>query len=153
MTGEVVGDGGPATSAHPEHAERRRDRPATGDLYIADMHHNRIRKVDARTRIITTVAGGAWGYSGDDGPATEARLAGPAGVAVVPEPGGKVTIFIADYYNGRVRAVGPDGHHPGPERREGARRSARRRAWRSPPRARGAAGSMSPIRARTGSCR
>ena len=43
------------------------------------------------------------------GPAIEARLAGPAGVAVVPEPGGKVTIFIADYYNGHVRAVGPDG--------------------------------------------
>ena len=74
------------------------------------MHHNRIRKVDAKTHIITTVAGnGAWGYSGDDGPATKARLAGPAGVAVVPEPGGKVTIFIADYYNGHVRAVGPDG--------------------------------------------
>ena len=46
---------------------------------------------------------------GDDGPATEARLAGPAGIAVVHEPGGKVTIFIADYYNGHVRAVGPDG--------------------------------------------
>ena len=47
-------------------------------------------------------------------PATTARprrrrLAGPAGIAVVPEPGGKVTIFIADYYNGHVRAVGPDG--------------------------------------------
>jgi len=32
-----------------------------------------------------------------------------AGVAVVNEPGGKVTLFIADYYNGHVRAVGPDG--------------------------------------------
>jgi DNA-binding beta-propeller fold protein YncE len=81
-----------------------------GDLYIADMHHNRIRKVDAKTHIITTVAGsGVWGYSGDDGPATQARLAGPAGIAVVPEPGGTVTIFIADYYNGHVRAIGPDG--------------------------------------------
>jgi trimeric autotransporter adhesin len=84
--------------------------PRSGDLYIADMHHNRIRKVDARTHTITTVAGsGAWGYSGDDEPATSARLAGPAGVAVVPEPNGKVTIFIADYYNGHVRAVAPDG--------------------------------------------
>jgi DNA-binding beta-propeller fold protein YncE len=83
--------------------------PASGDLYIADMHHNRIRKVDAQTHIITTIAGGDWGNSGDDGPATEARLAGPAGVAVVPEPNGRVTVFIADYYNGRVRAVGPDG--------------------------------------------
>ena len=41
------------------------------------MHHNRIRRVDARTHIITTVAGnGQWGYAGDDGPATEARLGG-----------------------------------------------------------------------------
>jgi DNA-binding beta-propeller fold protein YncE len=82
-----------------------------GDLYIADMHHNRIRKVDAKTKIITTVAGnGVFGQSGDDGPATEASLAGPAGIALVEEPLGTVTtIYIADYYNGTVRAVGRDG--------------------------------------------
>ena len=62
------------------------------------------------TRNISTVAGnGQWGYSGDNGPATEAALAGPAGIALVPESNGRVTIFIADYYNGHVRAVGPDG--------------------------------------------
>jgi DNA-binding beta-propeller fold protein YncE len=104
-----VGDGGPATIATLNMPSDVALDPKTGDLYIADMHHNRIRKVDAGTRVITTVAGGAWGYAGDDGPATEARLAGPAGLAVVPEPDGKVTIFIADYYNGHVRAVGPDG--------------------------------------------
>jgi DNA-binding beta-propeller fold protein YncE len=82
----------------------------SGDIYVADMHHNRIRRIDAKTRVITTVAGtGKWGYSGDDGPATQATLAGPAGVAVVAEGNGKVTVFIADYYNGHVRAVGPDG--------------------------------------------
>ena len=104
-----VGDGGAATSATLNMPSDVALDAKTGDLYIADMHHNRIRKVDARTRLITTVAGSTWGYSGDGGRATEARLAGPAGVAVVPEPGGKVTIFIADYYNGHVRAVGPDG--------------------------------------------
>jgi O-antigen biosynthesis protein len=107
--GQDVGDSGPAASAHlnmPSDVAIA----ANGDLYIADMHHNRVRKVDARTHIITTVAGtGAWGYSGDDGPATRARLSGPAGVAVIDEPGNAVTIFIADYYNGHVRAVGPDG--------------------------------------------
>jgi hypothetical protein len=83
---------------------------SNGDLYIADMHHNRVRRVDATTHIITTVAGnGQWGFSGDDGPATDASLSGPAGIAVVAEPHGKVTIFIADFYNGHVRAVGPDG--------------------------------------------
>ena len=116
-----VGDGGPAAVATLNMPSDVALDPKTGDLYIADMHHNRIRKVDARTRIITTVAGGAWGYSGDDGPAVEARLAGPAGVAVVPEPGGKVTLFIADYYNGHVRAVGPDGIIREPERRRAGR--------------------------------
>ena len=107
---ENVGDGGPATAGHLNMPSDVAIERTTGDIYIADMHHNRIRRVDARTRIITTVAGtGKWGYSGDDGPATEATLAGPAGVAVVAEGKGKVTIFIADYYNQHVRAVGPDG--------------------------------------------
>jgi GT2 family glycosyltransferase/sugar lactone lactonase YvrE len=107
-----VGDNGPATRAHLNMPSDVAVAP-NGDLYIADMHHNRIRRVDARTGIISTVAGsGIWGYSGDGGPAITARLAGPAGVAIVPEGrerGGKVTIFIADYYNQHVRAVGPDG--------------------------------------------
>jgi GT2 family glycosyltransferase/DNA-binding beta-propeller fold protein YncE len=108
--GKDVGDGGPATSAHLNMPGDVAIDARTGDLYIADMHHNRVRKVDARTHIITTVAGsGVWGNSGNDGPATSARLAGPAGIAVVSEPDGKTTIFIADYYNGHVRAVGPDG--------------------------------------------
>ena len=104
-----VGDGGPATSAHLNMPSDVALAP-NGDIYIADMHHQRVRKVDARTRIITTVAGnGRWGHTGDGGPATGATLAGPAGIAVVPDPKGALTIFIADYYNGRVRAVGPDG--------------------------------------------
>jgi O-antigen biosynthesis protein len=108
--GVNVGDGGNATSAHLNMPSDVAIDTRTGDIYIADMHHNRVRKVDARTHIISTVAGtGAWGNSGNDGAATSARLAGPAGVAVVHEPDGKATIFIADYYNGHVRAVGPDG--------------------------------------------
>jgi GT2 family glycosyltransferase len=111
-----VGDGGPATSAHlnmpsdvaiPPNCDGQK---IPCDIYIADMHHNRVRKVDGRTHIITTVAGnGRWSRSGDDGPATEATLAGPAGIALMPEAGGKLTIFIADFYNETVRAVGPDG--------------------------------------------
>jgi O-antigen biosynthesis protein len=105
-----VGDGGPATSAHLNMPSDVALDPKTGDLYIADMHHNRVRRVDAKTRIISTVAGsGVWGHAGDDGPATEARLAGPAGIAIVNEPDGRITIFIADFYNSSVRAVGPDG--------------------------------------------
>jgi sugar lactone lactonase YvrE len=104
-----IGDGGPATSAHlfmPSDVQIARN----GDLYIADMQHNRIRRVDARTQMITTVAGnGMFGSSGDDGAATAASMANPAGVALVEDSLGRMTVFIADYYNGSIRSVGPDG--------------------------------------------
>ena len=49
-----------------------------GNIYIADVGNNRIRKIDAATGIITTIAGrGKRGYSGDGGPASEAMLAFP----------------------------------------------------------------------------
>jgi O-antigen biosynthesis protein len=104
-----IGDGGPATSAHlfmPSDVQIANN----GDIYIADMHHNRVRKVDAATRVISTVAGdGRFGSAGDNGPATKASLAGPAGVALVEDALGRLTIFIADYYNGLVRAVDLNG--------------------------------------------
>ncbi len=52
---------------------------------------------------------GRWGNSGDGGLAVNATLAGPAGIAIAADGAGKVTLFIADFYNRRVRAVGPDG--------------------------------------------
>lgn len=108
--GNAIGDGGPAVSAKLFMPSDVALDPRTGDVYIADMHHNRIRRVDAKTRVITTVAGdGRWASAGDDGPATQASFQGPAGIAVAPSTDGKVTIFIADYYSGHVRAVGPDG--------------------------------------------
>lgn len=106
---ENVGDGGQATAATLDMPSDVAIAP-NGDVYVADMHHQRVRRVDARTRIIWTVAGsGRWGHTGDNGPATAATLAGPAGIAVVPDAAGRLTIFIADYYNGYVRAVAPDG--------------------------------------------
>jgi DNA-binding beta-propeller fold protein YncE len=82
-----------------------------GDIYIADMHHNRVRKVDAQSGIIATVAGnGSFGATGDDGPATQATLASPSGIALAEDARGHVTmIFIADYDNGLVRVVESDG--------------------------------------------
>ena len=104
-----IGDGGPATSAHlfmPSDVQVANN----GDIYIADMHHNRVRKVDAATHIITTVAGtGVFGAGGDNGPAAKASLAGPAGLALVEDSLGRLTIFVADYYNGTVRAVDLNG--------------------------------------------
>ena len=78
---------------------------AQGDLFIADTFDNAIREV-LSDGIITTVAGnGTPGYSGDGGPATDAELNGPDGVAV-NEQG---DLFIADSNNNVIREVLPDG--------------------------------------------
>ena len=96
------GDGGPATSAklwYPLGVAVGID----GNLYIADSHNNRIRKVDS-SGIITTFAGnGTPGFSGDEGPPTDAQLDYPSGVAVDDEG----NVFIADLKNSRIREVTP----------------------------------------------
>ena len=73
-----------------------------GTVYIADRLNHRIRKVDATTRFITTVAGtGTSGDSGDNGQATAAQLNQPIGVTVTSDG----TLYIADAFNHRVRKV------------------------------------------------
>jgi len=69
-----------------------------------------VRRVSAATHVITTIAGtGAFGAGGDNGPAAEASLAGPAGLALVEDSLGRLTIFVADYYNGTVWAIDFNG--------------------------------------------
>ena len=78
---------------------------AAGNIYIADVRNNRIRKVDA-SGVITTVAGiGTTGYSGDGGPATSANLGSTRGVAL--DASGN--IYIADTSNNRIRKVDASG--------------------------------------------
>jgi GT2 family glycosyltransferase/sugar lactone lactonase YvrE len=106
--GVLIGDGGPAQAAHLSHPGDLAVAP-NGDIYIADTGHNRVRRIDASTGIITTVAGdGSFGGHGDGGPATSAGLAGPAGLALVAS-GDRVTIYVADYFNGSVRVVDTQG--------------------------------------------
>ncbi len=98
------GDGGPATSAQLYYPNGVAT-DAAGNLFIADSSNSRIRKVTP-AGVISTVAGnGAWGFSGDGGPATSARLNEPWGVAVDAVG----NLFIADYSNNRVRKVTPAG--------------------------------------------
>ncbi|MBZ5565188.1 MAG: hypothetical protein LAP13_22555 [Acidobacteriia bacterium] len=98
------GDGGPATSASlmsPQGLAVDSD----GNLWIADTGNNRIRRVDASSDVIKTVAGGGGvGFGGDGGPATRASLGGPTAVAV--DDGGN--LFIADTHNQRIRRVEAD---------------------------------------------
>ena len=98
------GDGGPAVDAslyNPFGVAV----DSKGNIFIADEFNNRIRKVDT-SGIITTVAGnGNQGFSGDNGPAVDARLYYPLSVAVDSEG----NIFIADYLNNRIRKVDTSG--------------------------------------------
>ncbi len=72
-----------------------------GNLLISDGNLNRVRRIDARTGIITTVAGNGLGaFSGDGGPATAAGLT-PDGLAL----DSRGNLFVADYWNDRTRRV------------------------------------------------
>jgi len=100
-----LGDGGPALNAElslPGLIALSR----SGDLYIVESMDNRIRKVSA-AGIITSIAGtsGYNGYSGDGGPASEAMLSLPSGLAV--DAAGNV--YFTDSGNHRIRRISPDG--------------------------------------------
>jgi sugar lactone lactonase YvrE len=97
-------DGGPATKA----ALRNPVCLAvdeSGTVYFTEWHANRIRKLTP-DGIITTVAGtGTAGFSGDGGPALQAQLRWPAGLA--RDSAG--SLFFTDYGNLRIRKIAPDG--------------------------------------------
>ncbi len=98
------GDGGPAVKATlrtPAGLALDKD----GNLYIADRENHRVRKVDARGTITTIAGNGTAGFGGDGGPAVEASLNLPSGVAVDDQG----VLFISDRSNNRVRTVDPKG--------------------------------------------
>jgi sugar lactone lactonase YvrE len=95
------GDGGLATQAgiaYPWHIAL----DGTGVLYAVEYFGQKVRKIDASGRISTFAGTGAEGFSGDGGPATQATLEYPLGVAV--DPSG-TNVVIADFGNNRVRRV------------------------------------------------
>ena len=96
------GDGGPATAAalnEPYGVVVDR----AGNLYIADRLNRRVRRVDAASGVITTVAGtGEAAYSGDGGPAARAGLAEPNGLAFSLD---ETLLYITDVADNRVRVV------------------------------------------------
>lgn len=97
------GDGGPAAAAALNEPTALAVSNA-GILYVADQSNNRVRAIDLETGSIRTVAGtGASAYNGDGIPATEAALSGPSSLALAEDG----TLFIADTFNGRIRAIDP----------------------------------------------
>lgn len=74
------------------------------NLYISDANHNRIRRVDAGTGMISTIAGtGTPGYNGDDISATTAGINAPGGIVI----DGDGRLFFADAGNHRIRMLTP----------------------------------------------
>ncbi len=77
----LSGDGGPATMAE-FYSTSGIALDDSGNIYVADLFNNRIRKITASTGIINTIAGAGAGYQGDGGPATAALLNGPRYIAL-----------------------------------------------------------------------
>jgi sugar lactone lactonase YvrE len=103
-----TGDGGPATSA-----SCRLNEPtgvaldAAGNIYIADNANNRVRKINT-SGTISTIAGIGlpYGYTGDGGPATLAKLYYPKGIAV----DGPGNVYICDWNNNVIRKIDLSGN-------------------------------------------
>jgi len=97
----LAGDGGPATKALlDEPYEVRFDR--AGNILFVEMKNAVIRKVDAKTGVISTVAGtGKHGFAGDGGPAVKAEFRQPHSIALDADD----NLYIADIGNHRIRKV------------------------------------------------
>lgn len=98
------GDGGPAINANLN-APYGIAVDAVGNVYFSDFGNHRVRKINVSTGIITSVIGGGFGFSGDGGPATSAKLNSPRGVAIDAAS----NLFVADSENRRVRKVSASG--------------------------------------------
>ena len=109
-TGERTysGDGGPAALATINLPSATAFDPL-GRMYISDQENQRIRMVDTDGTISTVVGTGDPGFSGDGGPADQARIYAPIGQAAPPtsriatdEFG---NLYLADTFNNRIRKI------------------------------------------------
>jgi DNA-binding beta-propeller fold protein YncE len=96
------GDGGPPGQAQFNGMHSLALAP-DGDLYLADTWNNRVRKIDAKSGLISTIAGtGDKGFGGDGGPASKAQFGGIYCVALDPKA---ERLYLADLDNRRIRVI------------------------------------------------
>ncbi len=96
-----TGDGGPALAA-TWGAPKAMRCDLNDNLIVVDTENCAVRRIDARTGIVTTIAGGREGGDGDGGPAVDAGLSRAHGCGINADG----NLFIADTHNHRVRMVG-----------------------------------------------
>lgn len=97
-----VGDGGAARDAQFNGMHNLAIAP-NDDIFLADTWNNRVRKIDVRTKVISTVAGtGERGFSGDGTPATQAKFGNIYCASLDPKA---ENLYLADLDNRRIRAV------------------------------------------------
>jgi len=104
LQGGFGGDDGPAIAAEL-HVPSALVVGPVGALILADARNNRVRRITADGTITTVAGNGTEGFRGDGGPATEAELDFPAGVALDAVG----NLYVSDTDNHRVRKVTPDG--------------------------------------------
>ena len=104
-TGSAVasGDNGPALKAGMDPSDIALDK--SGNIYVADMQNNAIRKFTSGGTISTIVGTGTAGYSGDGGPASKAALNHPSGIGL--DSAGN--LYICDFGNSVIRKMTTDG--------------------------------------------
>ena len=97
-----AGDGGPVAAAQFNGMHNLAIAPG-GDVYLSDTWNDRVRRIDAKTGTITTVAGtGRKGAGGDGGPAVEAEFSTIIQIALDPQAR---HLFVADIGNRRIRRI------------------------------------------------
>ncbi len=100
-SGGFGGDGGGATGANMETPSGAVVDDA-GNIYVPDYGNHRVRKVNVATGMITTIAGnGTNGYSGDNGPATDAHLSYPDGLSI----DNTGNLYVSEYGNSTIRKI------------------------------------------------
>ncbi len=95
------GDGGPAKSAKLN-APHSIAVDSGGNILVADTLNHKVRKIDAKTGIITTIAGTTRGFSGDNGPADKAQFNGIYCISLNPQ---KTMLVLTDLENKRIRVM------------------------------------------------
>ncbi len=99
------GDGGDASLASLEVPNGLWVDNASGNVYIIDAGSNHLRMVNGATHIVTTLAGGIYGYSGDGGPLAAAGFAGISGVCTDTHG----NMYLSDKGNNVIRKVDVSG--------------------------------------------